>query len=71
MEAIQELILKKLDAEGAIKDTRDLVLPGQTIPANSHDAQLTILGALNSLASREVISQISRLGFRQLRQLYR
>lgn len=53
-EAIQELILKTLDSEGSIKDTRDLVLPGESAPANSQDAQLIILGALNSLASREV-----------------
>lgn len=54
MEAIQDLILKTLDAEGTIKDSRQLVLPGETQPAVSHDAQLTVLGALNSLSSREV-----------------
>lgn len=47
-------MLKTLDAEGTIKDSRQLVLPGETQPAVSHDAQLTVLGALNSLSSREV-----------------
>ncbi|KAL5527404.1 hypothetical protein ACEPAG_6195 [Sanghuangporus baumii] len=56
MEAVQELILKALESEGTIKDTRDLILPGKTTPANSPDAQLTILSALNSLASREMIT---------------
>ena len=53
-EAIQQLVLDTLDKEGTIKDTRTLVLPGQTDPAASHDAQIIILGALNSLSSREV-----------------
>jgi phenylalanyl-tRNA synthetase alpha chain len=54
MEAIQELILKTLDSKGKIEDTRNLVLPGESVPATSQDAQLQILRALNSLASREV-----------------
>lgn len=54
MEAIQDLILKTLDTEGSIKDSRQLILPGESQPAVSHDAQLTVLGALNSLSSREV-----------------
>ena len=53
-EAIQQLILDELDKHGSIKDTRTLVLPGQTDAAATHDAQITILGALNSLSSREV-----------------
>ena len=53
-EAIQQLVLDTLDKQGTIKDTRTLVLPGQTDPAASHDAQIIILGALNSLSSREV-----------------
>jgi phenylalanyl-tRNA synthetase alpha chain len=53
-EAIQQLVLDILDSSGIIKDTRTLVLPGHTDPAVSQDAQITILGALNSLASREV-----------------
>ncbi|THH10071.1 hypothetical protein EW145_g1573 [Phellinidium pouzarii] len=56
MEAIQELILKTLESEGSIKDTRDLVLPGESSPAISQDAQLVILGVLNSLSSREMIN---------------
>lgn len=53
-EAIQKLILDALDKHGIIKDTRTLVLPGQEDPAATHDAQIIILGALNSLSSREV-----------------
>ncbi|KAI5125060.1 hypothetical protein M0805_007483 [Coniferiporia weirii] len=53
---VQELILKTLDSKSSIKDTRDLVLPGDSLPAISQDAQLVILGALNSLLSREMIT---------------
>ncbi|EJD01428.1 uncharacterized protein FOMMEDRAFT_147949 [Fomitiporia mediterranea MF3/22] len=60
MEAVQELILKTLDSEGSIKDTRNLVLPGESQPANSQDAQLIVLGALNSLASREMLTYETR-----------
>jgi len=53
-EALQQLILDTLDAQGVIPDTRALVIPGQTSPASSGDDQIIILGALNSLLSREV-----------------
>ncbi len=53
-EAIQQLVLAALDTQGTIQDTRTLVLPGQVQPATSHEDQITILGALNSLLSREV-----------------
>jgi len=53
-EAIHQLILDALDSQGKIKDTRTLVLPGQTNAAATQDAQIAILGALNSLSSREV-----------------
>ena len=53
-EAIQQLVLDTLDKDGIIKDTRTLILPGQTEPASTHDSQIIILGALNSLSSREV-----------------
>lgn len=53
-EAIQQLILDTLDNQSTIKDTRTLTLPGHKEPAASHDAQIIILGALNSLSSREV-----------------
>ena len=53
-EAIQQLILDTLDKDGVIQDTRTLTLPGHKEPAASHDAQIIILGALNSLSSREV-----------------
>lgn len=55
-ESIQQLILDTLQANGSIADTRSLVVPGQSDPATSHDSQLAILGALNSLLSREVCS---------------
>ena len=53
-EAIQQLVLDTLDKEGTIKDTRTLVLPGYKDPAATHDSQIIILGALNSLSSRDV-----------------
>lgn len=54
MESVQHLILNTLDTETTIQDTRTLILPGETAAAVSQDAQLSILGALNSLSSREV-----------------
>jgi phenylalanyl-tRNA synthetase alpha chain len=53
-EALQQLILDTLQATDVISDTRSLTLPGQSQPAASHEDQITILGALNSLASRDV-----------------
>lgn len=53
-EALQKVILDILDAQSSIKDTRGLVLPGQTRAASSNEDQITILGALNSLLSRDV-----------------
>lgn len=53
-EEIQQLILDALASKSKIDDTRSLILPGQTEPANSQDAQTIIIGALNSLLSREV-----------------
>ncbi|KAF5363645.1 hypothetical protein D9756_000497 [Leucocoprinus leucothites] len=55
-EALQQLVLAAIDANGAISDTRALVLPGQAQPATSSEDQITILGALNSLLSREMIT---------------
>lgn len=52
-EALQKLILDSLDESGTIQDTRTLNIPGQRDLATSHEAQITILGALNSLLSRE------------------
>jgi len=54
-ESLQQLILDTLESFGDISDTRNLIIPGQSSPALSHDAQITILGALNSLFSREMI----------------
>jgi phenylalanyl-tRNA synthetase alpha chain len=53
-EVLQQLILDTLDSSSSIEDTRSLTLPGESGPAISQDAQITILGALNSLLSREV-----------------
>ena len=47
-ESLQQLILDRLDTHGSISDTRSLT------PATDADAQISILGALNSLLSREV-----------------
>ncbi|KAF8238818.1 phenylalanine-tRNA ligase [Tricholoma matsutake] len=54
-ESLQQLILDTLDAHSTIQDTRSLTIPGQTQPATSHEDQITILGALNSLLSRDMI----------------
>ncbi|KAG6833894.1 hypothetical protein H0H87_007905 [Tephrocybe sp. NHM501043] len=54
-ESLQQLILDTLDAQSTIQDTRLLTIPGQSVPAASHEDQITILGALNSLLSREMI----------------
>ncbi|EIW82318.1 hypothetical protein CONPUDRAFT_136833 [Coniophora puteana RWD-64-598 SS2] len=55
-EAIQQLILDILEKHSSIKDTRQLTLPGQSSQAASQDEQIAILGALNSLLSREMIT---------------
>ncbi|KAJ7507958.1 phenylalanine-tRNA ligase [Mycena galericulata] len=54
-ESLQQLILDTLHANSTIADTRSLVIPGQSEPAASQDAQITILGALNSLLSRDMV----------------
>jgi phenylalanyl-tRNA synthetase alpha chain len=53
-EALQKLILDTLDLHGSIPDTRALVLPGHAQSASTSEEQIIILGALNSLLSREV-----------------
>lgn len=60
-ESIQQLVLDTLDAQGSIADTRSLTIPGESVAASTHDGQLAILGALNSLLSREVRVSIHRL----------
>ncbi|KAF7301793.1 Phenylalanine-tRNA ligase [Mycena indigotica] len=55
-ESLQQLVLDLLDANTTIPDTRTLTIPGQSEPATSQDAQITVLGALNSLLSREMVS---------------
>lgn len=55
-EAIQQLVLDTLGKSGIIQDTRTLVLPGQADAAADHESQIVILGALNSLASRDMIA---------------
>ncbi|KAF8528964.1 tRNA synthetases class II core domain (F)-domain-containing protein [Hysterangium stoloniferum] len=56
MEAVQQHILNVLEADAAIRDTRLLILPGDTVPAKSQDTQLVIQGALNSLLSKDMVS---------------
>jgi phenylalanyl-tRNA synthetase alpha chain len=51
---LQQQILDILDQSNEIGDTRTIVLPGESKPASTQDAQLLIQGALNSLLSREV-----------------
>ena len=53
-ESIQQLILHHLDIHNSLSDTRTLTLPGAATPASDAESQITILGALNSLFSREV-----------------
>lgn len=59
-EAIQQLILETLDKNEVIGDTRELILPGQSSPATTQDAQLQIIAALNSLLSRNVCVNLYR-----------
>jgi phenylalanyl-tRNA synthetase alpha chain len=54
VESLQQLVLDTIDAHKTIEDTRSLIIPGQTQPATSHEDQIAILGALNSLLSRDV-----------------
>ncbi|PVG03460.1 putative FRS2-phenylalanine--tRNA ligase beta chain, cytosolic [Serendipita vermifera] len=55
-QAIQQLILETLDKHNTIDDTRTLILPGETSPAATQDAQLAIIAALNSLLSRNMVA---------------
>ncbi|KAF7332029.1 Phenylalanine-tRNA ligase [Mycena kentingensis (nom. inval.)] len=55
-EGLQQLILDHLDAHSTIQDTRNLTIPGQSHPATTQDAQIIILGALNSLLSRDMVA---------------
>ena len=51
---LQQLVLDTLEKDSEIKDTRTIVIPGESRPASTQDAQLVLQGALNSLLSREV-----------------
>lgn len=53
-EALQQLVLDTLQANEVIQDSRTLILPGQSHSAASHEDQIVVLGALNSLLSRDV-----------------
>ena len=53
-ETLQKIILDTLESQSSINDSRSLVLPGKTQPASANEDQIMILGALNSLVSREV-----------------
>jgi hypothetical protein len=67
-EALQQLVLDTLERSGVIEDTRTLHIPGEAGPALSNDAQITILGALNSLTSRDVRSLLILVGSRVSKQ---
>jgi phenylalanyl-tRNA synthetase alpha chain len=54
-ETLQQLILDTLNEQSVINDSRSLILPGKSDPAASPDEQMIVLGALNSLLSREVL----------------
>ncbi|EDR12918.1 uncharacterized protein LACBIDRAFT_183128 [Laccaria bicolor S238N-H82] len=54
-EALQRLILDSLQSGDFINDTRSLILPDKGQPAECLEDQITILGALNSLSSREMV----------------
>jgi phenylalanyl-tRNA synthetase alpha chain len=58
MAELQQLILDTIDAQETIQDTRSLIIPSQIQPATSHEDQIAILGALNSLLSRDVRSDL-------------
>ncbi|EIN10409.1 hypothetical protein PUNSTDRAFT_51050 [Punctularia strigosozonata HHB-11173 SS5] len=58
-EQLQKLILDTLDKDGTIQDTRQLTIPGSAGPATSNEDQIAILGALNSLASRDMITYVT------------
>ena len=58
-ESLQQLILDYLNTHGSLPDTRTLSIRRSTAQATDPDAQSTILGALNSLLSREVSDQLS------------
>jgi hypothetical protein len=60
-ESLQQLILDHLDANGALSDSRTITIPGAASPATDADSQITVLGALNSLLSREVSDYLSVL----------
>ncbi|KAF9569334.1 phenylalanine-tRNA ligase [Agrocybe pediades] len=59
-EQLQQLILDTLNSQHVIEDTRNLVLPGQAVAASTSEDQITILGALNSLLSRDMIQYETR-----------
>lgn len=58
-DTLQQFILASLEKKSEIADTRQLILPGKSDPAISQEDQLIILGALNSLSSREMIAYTS------------
>jgi len=58
-ESLQQLILDYLNTHGSVSDSRTITIPGATSPATDADSQIAILGALNSLLSREVYRDLS------------
>lgn len=61
-EAIQQLVLDTLAKDGTVEDSRTLILPGHSEPATTSDAQIILLGALNSLSSRDVRARLHKRG---------
>jgi phenylalanyl-tRNA synthetase alpha chain len=57
-EQLQQLVLDTLDKHSTIVDTRSLDVTDKSDP---YEAQLAILGALNSLLSRDVRKTYSAL----------
>lgn len=68
-EALQKLVLDTLDKDGTIRDTRTLVIPGERDLATSHEAQIVILGALNSLFSREACPHLLAYDYHRIHLL--
>lgn len=56
-EAVQSLVLKTLDVEGTIPDSRELNSKTSNVDLSTPDAQTTLKAVLDSLLSKEVRPQ--------------
>jgi hypothetical protein len=56
-EAVQSLVLKTLDVEGTIPDSRELTSNSSNVDLSTPDAQTTLKAVLDSLLSKEVRPQ--------------